>query len=105
MQEVKREVEAGVARPADVETPGVDEASVEFPIMARALSGDVSEKILSKTARSLRDELALQTYVDGVNILGNRKEEISIELSETARRRYGVNFDDVANAIRKTSIN
>ena len=73
--------------------------------MAIALSGDVSEKILSKTARSLRDELALQPYVDVVNILGNRKEEISIELSETAMRRYGLNFDDVANAIGKNSIN
>ena len=83
IQEVKREVDAVVSIPSDVEPPVVDDASFEFPIMAIALSGDVSEKILSKTARSLRDELALQPYVDVVNILGNRKEEISIELSET----------------------
>ena len=31
-------------------TPVVDDASFEFPIMAMALSGDVSEKILSQTA-------------------------------------------------------
>ena len=105
IQEVKREVDAVVSIPSEVEPPVVDDASFEFPIMAIALSGDVSEKILSKTARSLRDELALQPYVDVVNILGNRKEEISIELSETAMRRYGLNFDDVANAIRKNSIN
>ena len=74
----------------------------EFPIIAVALSGDVSEKILSQTARSLSD-LSLQPNVDIVNILGSRK--ISVELSETAMRRYGLNFDDVANAIRKKFIN
>ena len=36
---------------------------------------------------------------------GSRREEISIELSENAMRRYNVTFDQVANAIRKSSIN
>ena len=105
IQEVKRETDAVVSIPQDVEPPVVDDASFEFPIIAVALSGDVSEKILSQTARSLRDDLSLQPNVDIVNILGSRKEEISVELSETAMRRYGLNFDDVANAIRKNSIN
>ena len=105
MQEVKREVDTIVSIPLKVEPPVVDDASFEFPILAIALSGDVSEKRLTKTARVLRDELALQPHVDIVNILGNRKEEISIELSETAMRRYGLNFDDIVNAIRKNSIN
>ena len=73
--------------------------------MAIALTGDVSEKLLTKTTQSLRDELALEPHVEVVNLLGSRQEEISIELSETAMRRYGLNFDDVANAIRKNSIN
>ena len=105
IQEVKREVDAVVSIPSDVEPPVVDDASFEFPIMAIALSGDVSDKKLTKTARLLRDELALQPHVDVVNLMGVRKEEISIELSETAMRRYGLNFDNVANAIRKNSIN
>ena len=105
IQEVKREVDTVVSIPSDVEPPVVDDASFEFPIMAIALSGDVSEKKLTKTARLLRDELALQPHVDVVNLMGVRKEEISIELSETAMRRYGLNFDNVANAIRKNSIN
>ena len=98
-------MDAVVSIPSDVEPPVVDDASFEFPIMAIALSGDVSEKKLTKTARLLRDELALQPHVDVVNLMGVRKEEISIELSETAMRRYGLNFDNVANAIRKNSIN
>ena len=105
VQEVKREVDAVVSIPQDVEPPVVDDASFEFPIIAIALSGNVSEKQLIKTGRLLRDELALQPYVDVVNLMGYRKEEISIELSETAMRRYGLNFDDVSNAIRKNSIN
>ena len=105
IQEVKREVDAVVSIPSDVEPPVVDDASFEFPIMAIALSGDVSEKKLTKTARLLRDELALQPHVDVVNLMGVRKEEISIELSENAMRRYNVTFDQVAQAVRKSSIN
>ena len=55
----------------------------------------------------MNDEIAnrILEHVDVVNVLGNRKEEISIELSETAMRRYGLTFDQVAIAIRKSSIN
>ena len=105
IQEVKREVDAIISIPRDVYPPVVDDASFQFPIMAIALTGDVSEKLLTKTTQSLRDELALEPHVEVVNLLGSRQEEISIELSETAMRRYGLNFDDVANAIRKNSIN
>jgi len=105
IQEVKREVDAIVSIPYDVEPPVVDDASFQFPIIAINISGDVSEKLLAKTARDLRDELSLEPHIDVVEILGYRKEQISIELSETAMRRYSVNFDDVANAIKKSSIN
>ena len=69
IQEVKRETDAVVSIPQDVEPPVVDDASFEFPIIAVALSGDVSEKILTQTARSLRDDLSLQPNVDIVNII------------------------------------
>ncbi|SUZ74468.1 uncharacterized protein METZ01_LOCUS27322 [marine metagenome] len=105
LQEVKREVDAIVSLPNDVEPPVVSDASFDFPLVMVAIYGDVPEKLLTRTAQSLRDEASLLEHVDVVNVLGNRKEEISIELSETAMRRYGLTFDQVAIAIRKSSIN
>ena len=78
---MKREVDAIVSLPSDVEPPVVSDASFDFPLVMIAIYGDVSEKLLTKTAQSLRDEASLLDHVDVVNVLGNRKEEISIELS------------------------
>ena len=82
IQEVKREVDAIVSLPNDVEPPVVSDVSFNFPLVMVAIYGDVSEKLLTRTAQSLRDEASLLEHVDVVNVLGNRKEEISIELSE-----------------------
>ena len=40
-----------------------------------------------------------------VELFGVRREEVSIQVSEEALRRYGMSFNEVATAIRNTSIN
>ena len=105
IQDVKRKVDAITSIPKDVYPPIVSDQSFRIPLITLAVHGNVSEKKLTRTAEKLRDELALVQYVDLVEVSGNRKEEISIELSENAMRRYNVSFDQVANAIRKSSIN
>ena len=105
IQDVKRKVDAITSIPKDVYPPIVSDQSFRIPLITLAVHGNVSEKKLTRTAEKLRDELALVQHVDLVEVSGNRKEEISIELSENAMRRYNVSFDQVANAIRKSSIN
>ncbi len=61
---------------------------------------------LTRLARDIKDELA--QLPDGsplVDLWGARQEEVSIEISEEALRRYGLTFDDVARAIRNSSLN
>ncbi len=70
------------------------------------LSETVGPVELNRLALDLRDELA--TLPGGsplVQINGEQVEEISVEVTETALRRYGLSFDDVANAIRGSSLN
>ena len=77
-----------------------------MPAQFIALYGDLTQKELNALARELRDELA--QIDDGsplIEMWGVIDEEVSIEVSETALRRYGLTFDDVANAIRGSSLN
>jgi multidrug efflux pump subunit AcrB len=65
----------------------------------------VSEVELNRLARTYRDELAnLPGGSPIVEIQGYRTEEVSVEVTEAALRRYGLTFDDVARAIRETSL-
>ena len=40
-----------------------------------------------------------------VQLFGTRQEEVSVEVSEEAMRRYNLSFAQVADAIRNSSIN
>src|SRR5690606_19460351 len=71
-----------------------------------ALYGDLDERELTRLARDLRDELAqLPNSSPLVDLWGARQEEVSIEVSEEALRRFGLTFDDVARAVRGSSLN
>ena len=43
--------------------------------------------------------------VDEVDVEGLRQPEMAIEVSEYTLRKYNLTFDDVVNAIRRSSIN
>ena len=52
----------------------------------------------------MRDELAALPDISLVEVTSARPYEISIEVSETALRRHGLTFDDVAAAVRNSSL-
>ena len=106
LNEIKNQVDGISTFPVDVFPPIVTQWINRDPGAFMSLSGDMSPKELSRLAREVRDELA--TLPDGsplVNIWGLVREEVSIEVSEEALRRYGLTFDDVARAIRGSSLN
>jgi len=72
-----------------------------------AVSGDdgVSERELKRFAEKTRRDVGLLGFIPAVELFGVRNEEVSIEISETALRRYGLTFNDVATAVRGTSVN
>ena len=77
-----------------------------MPTQFIAIYGDLEPRELYRLGRELRDELAqIPKGSPLVNNWGIRREEVSIEVSEEALRRYGVTFDDVARAIRGSSLN
>ena len=102
---VKMRVDSISTFPRDIEPPMVREMLTRNELIRIGIHGDVDEKILKRAAEKARDEIALLPGASIVELFGTRNEEVSIELSEEAMQRYGVTFDEVANAIRGSSVN
>ncbi|HHL42550.1 MAG TPA: efflux RND transporter permease subunit, partial [Hellea balneolensis] len=105
LQDIKRRIDSISTFPAAAEPATVQQFQNRREVLRIALSGDVDERLLKRTAEKVRREIALIPYVPNVELFGVRGEEVSIEVSETALRRYGLEIGDVANAIRQNSVN
>jgi len=105
LNDVKNAVDGITSFPRDIENPRVRRMEWRQEMIRVALVGDIGERTLTRLAQDLREDFASQPYISKVELFGARKEEVTIELSEQALRRYDLTFAEVANAIRATSIN
>jgi multidrug efflux pump subunit AcrB len=67
--------------------------------------GDVDALTLKRVADEVRDDIAEITGGELAVVDGILPEEVSIEVSEEALRRYNLSFSEVAQAIRQSSLN
>ncbi|MAI90169.1 efflux RND transporter permease subunit [Ponticaulis sp.] len=70
-----------------------------------AVHGNVDRLTLKRVTDDLRDRFAALEGGELATVMGTLDEEVSIEVSEEALRRYGLTFSDVANAVSQSSIN
>ncbi len=105
LNQVKNAVDSANSLPRDIENPRIQRRIFRNEMLRVAVHGHLDERSLTRLAEDLRDEMAALPYVSIVNLFGTRREEVSIELSESAMQRYGMTFADVASAIRSSSIN
>lgn len=106
LNEIKNRIDGISTLPADAFPPVVRQLRNDNGAVFIALYGDLEERELNRLARKLRDEVSrLPGSSPLVDLWGDLKEEVSIEVSEEALRRYGITFDDVARAIRGSSLN
>ncbi len=106
LNEIKNRVDGISTLPQDAFPPIVQQWRNQSPTQFIALYGDLEPRELFRLGRELRDELAqLPKGSPLVETWGIQNEEVSIEVSEEALRRYGLTFDDVSRAIRGSSLN
>lgn len=105
VNQVKMVMDSVNALPRDIEKPRVRRREFRNEMIRVAVHGNLSERELTRLAEDLRDELAALPYTSMVELFGTRREEVAIELSEDALRRYALSFAEVATAIRASSIN
>ncbi|SDK55247.1 efflux RND transporter permease subunit [Microbulbifer yueqingensis] len=104
LNDIKVQVDSINTFPSDIERPVVALQEWEQQMMMIAIGGPVSPHQLKDTALDLRDKLMLLPGVRRVDVWGDRADEVSIEVSELDLRRYNLSFDDVANAVRRSSL-
>ncbi len=104
LDEVKSRVDAIDTFPEDAEEPVYLELTNRRQVINVAIYGDAEERTLRALAERARDDLTTEPEISLVELSNARPYEISIEVSETALRRHGLSFDDVAAAVRRSSL-
>ena len=104
VDEVKSSVDAITTFPVEAEKPIIRELTSRMQVADIAISGDVDLFTLKATAERVRDELTAIPGITQVEIVSAPPYEISIEVSEVALRRHGLTFDQLADAVRRSSL-
>ena len=104
LDDIKNEIDRIDTFPAEVEEPVVKELTSRSQVIDVVLYGDVEEKALKVAAERVRDDLRNSGVISQVELKGVRVDEIAVEVSEEALRRYGLTFAQVSDAVRRTSI-
>ncbi len=73
--------------------------------MGMAIHGNVDERTLKRLADKVRDDIAILPGGELAQLQGTLDEQVSVEVSEEALRRFGLSFSDIASAIRESSLN
>ena len=104
LDDIKNEIDRIDTFPAETEEPVIKELTRRNQAIDVVLYGEVEEKALKVVAELVRDDLRSSGVISQVELKGVRVDEIAIEVSEEALRRYGLTFAQVADAVRRTSI-
>ena len=104
LDDIKAQVNAISTFPANTERPIVSQVTMRSLVAQIAVHGDTDERSLKNITESIRKDLLELPEVSLVETLYMRADEISVEISEATLRRHQLTFDQVAQAIRNSSI-
>ena len=104
VDEVKSNIDAITTFPIETEKPIIRELTNRQQVVDIAVSGDVDPFTLKQITERVRDELTAIQGITQVDIVSAPPYEISIEVSEDDLRRHGMTFDQVADAVRRSSL-
>lgn len=105
LDEVKLRVDQINNLPQAAFQPQVQRWEQRDNFMGLAIHGKVEGRELKRLADRVRDDIAQLPGGELAQLQGTLDEQVNIEVSEEALRRFGLDFGDVANAIRQSSLN
>ncbi len=104
LDNIKTRVDAIDTFPEETEKPIIQEVIVRRQVITVAVHGPAEVLTLRHLAERVRDDLAALPAISQVELAAARPYEISIEISEDDLRRWGLTFDQVATAVRRSSL-
>ena len=104
MDEVKMAVDRIASFPESTEKPSIYRNQHQRGAINVQIWGDLNEKRMKLLAEQIRDEIVSLPSVTKADITGARAYEISIEVKESRLQQYGLTLKEVAQAIRRSSL-
>ncbi len=104
LNDIKGKVDAISTFPAETEKPIVSSMQFRGQTVSIAIYGRTDEATLKLLAEEIRDDIATLEGISQVAVNYARPWEISIEVSEQTLRQYNITMTQVANAIRRSSL-
>ncbi len=104
MNQIKNRVDAISTFPDNTEKPIVSRTTFESRVMFVSVYGEIGERTLKEYAKQARNEIVTLPGVTRAQILGSRPYEISIEVSEYTLQSFDLTLAEVAQAIRRGSL-
>ena len=105
MADVRDRVDQAQAEfPADAEEPTIEEINFsEFPIVVVALSGDVPERTLLRTARALQDRIEALPAVLEAPLAGDREEMMEVLIDPLKLEAYNVTAGELIAVVTNSN--
>ncbi|PIW30942.1 MAG: AcrB/AcrD/AcrF family protein [Rhodobacterales bacterium CG15_BIG_FIL_POST_REV_8_21_14_020_59_13] len=106
INEIEQRVNSVNNLPPSAFRPIINQWRNEDQVVGFAVHGQVPRRDLQRIAREIRDEVSAEVPgVSLVQVWATLDEEVSIEVNENDLRRYALTFDEVARALRSSSLN
>ena len=104
LADVKSAIDRITTFPKDVERPVVSLATNRAKVLSVVIYGDRSEAELRRFAEQTREELIQLSGITTVELGAVRNLEVSIEVPRERLRQYGLTLEEIANRIRRASV-
>ena len=104
MNEIKNRVDSISTFPDNTEKPIVSRTRFQQQVNLVSVYGDVDERTLKEYTKQVRNEIVALPGVTRAELLGSRPYEISIEVSEFTLEQYDMSLAEVAQAVRRGSL-
>jgi multidrug efflux pump subunit AcrB len=105
LQEVQTEVNKVTGLPENAHDPGVEEAKVPFRLITIGVVGEGPERELTEIAEDLQYDFKKIYGVSDVELSGNRKREIWVEVDPLRLESYGLSLNNVMAALKSKNLN
>ncbi|AWB67806.1 AcrB/AcrD/AcrF family protein [Saccharobesus litoralis] len=103
--EIREKINSVNGLPSDADRPVVTERTNRDEMIRIALHGNVSREKLAALAQDIRRQVSNLPLISTVWLRGEGRQEIAIEITEQAMSHYDISIDEIATAIRNSSIN
>ena len=104
LDDIKARVDAITNFPAETEEPVISRLVVRKEVISVAIRGSADERTLKTIGERARDTLTTLPGITQVELYGVRPYEVAIEVSEQRLQEHGITFDEVAAAVRRSSL-